>query len=249
MKNILLALMVFGSFGVSANNITPETIKYIESLPRDVAAPADLKKYNSYQGFKSWAIEVKNGRLDNSFAKRSAQMDSQREADEIALIGCETKFGNDCILYYQGIKNVLKENLYSYNNSTLKGFLSTQVDICKKFGYSSKEVGDCVQSKIDKTMDIPSFDPNQVKPRTQYSQQSRPGVNWGALSNLGACISDGSCWGGGSVAPAPRVPQANLTRTYFLSHDYMDGMNRICVYDGWTETMQGISLCPLTVKR
>jgi len=254
-KNILILMILLspGAFSplALADDISQETLEYLETLPNEIVNLKHLKKYASYEGYKSWAVEVKNGRLkDSFFSKRSAQMDSQREADEVALIGCETKFGSDCILYYRGQENILKANLYAYNNSTLKGFLSSQVDICKKMGFESGDVGSCVQSKVDKVMNIPHYDPNHSASASQYSQQPRASGNWSALSNLGACISDGSCWGGRPISPAPRaIPGPILRRTYLLSSSYMNGMNRVCVYNGWTETMNGIGICPQSIQR
>ena len=70
----------------------------------------------------------------------------------------------------------------------------------------------------------------------------RNSVNWSALSELGANLTN----------------QANnntykrlepVKRTYLFVRSYQSGMNTVCVYDGWTETMNGLAMCPLSITK
>ena len=74
--------------------------------------------------------------------------------------------------------------------------------------------------------------------------QSRS-YNWSALSELGASLSN-SANNGTYIQPQATQP---TRRTYLYVRDYMNGMNRVCIYDGWTQTMNGATLCPLSIQR
>lgn len=76
-----------------------------------------------------------------------------------------------------------------------------------------------------------------------FKQQSNQ-IDWGRAARAAADVFNNNPAFGRSATQ----PQ-DIKRTYFLKNNYMDGMNRVCVYDGWTETINGIGLCELTIRR
>jgi hypothetical protein len=204
----LLGALFIGFATLTIADATPvdkDTARYIFELPNDLGSPQAVATYLSYPNFKAFAVELVDGKISNEFAQRSGNMGSQREANDVALIQCETKNGNDCILFYEGNTNVLKKNLFAYNSGNLKGWLNGRIEICKKYGFQSNQVGSCVQNAVNRILDIPQMSKeeyqNQQNSKIVQMRRQRPNYNWDAISNLGKCIGNGTCWPANRSSP------------------------------------------------
>jgi hypothetical protein len=199
--NQLLLAFVLGFAAMSAASedaLDKESFLYILKLPKEVASDQELSTYKSYPNFKAFAVELVAGKLSMDYAQRTGNMRSQRAANDAALLNCEIENGNDCILYYEGSSNVLHANLSAYHRGKLKGFLNSRIDICKKYGFQPDQIGTCVQNAVNKILDIPTISKeqyqNQQSPKIAQMQRQKPNYNWNAITNLGKCIGDGTCW-------------------------------------------------------
>ena len=184
MKNILLTLMVFGSFGVFAED--------------------RFRTYNNYnKGYKAMAVGVQlddygNAKRNNGYGWSGGS--SQEIANSNAIQQCK-KFNPYskiiCVLEYSGKKFVYNEsiqNLKNQHDKTQKEQLANTIEelknTCKSYGFSSNDaIASCVQKEINLERD--RVQAQQIAKQNQpIIQQAQPnsGPNWDALSNYGRCL-------------------------------------------------------------
>jgi hypothetical protein len=198
MKNILLTLMVFGSFELVGSNLSAEDSRYINSMSYDLFVSQDKKKYNNFPKYKAVSIGIKNRKLDLNYVTRTGKAGSQAEANSYSLAKCETRTGLDCILFMEGQANVLKKNLTSYLSGNLIGFIPQQINLCRKYGFEGSSLANCAKENVEKI--INDFE-TYVAP--QQNQTRQRNYNWGALSDLGKDLSES--FGGRSLQPRTKI--------------------------------------------
>ena len=162
---------------------------------------------------------------------------SQSEANLKAIRACKNYNSQyECIVEMEGSNYVLIKNILEKNEQREKAYLLAKQNICKGYGFEAQNaIAICVQKEI-------ANDKLYANNRNNQNTQ-RSSVNWSALSELGATLTNQA----NNNTYKRKLDPAK--RTYFLKNNYMDGMNRVCVYDGWTETINGIGLCQLTITR
>lgn len=69
-------------------------------------------------------------------------------------------------------------------------------------------------------------------------------IDWTRAAKAAADVFNNNPAFGGSTTQ----PQ-DIKRTYILKNNYMNGINRVCVYDGWTESINGSGQCKQTIRR
>ena len=161
---------------------------------------------------------------------------SQSDANLKAINACKNyNPQHECIIEMEGSNYVLIENILEKNEQREKAYVLAKQNICKGYGFKEQNaIAACVQKEIA----------NDRLYANNLNNQNiqRNSVNWSALSELGANLTN----------------QANnntykrlepVKRTYLFVRSYQSGMNTVCVYDGWTETMNGLAMCPLSITK
>mgnify|MGYP006129684907 CR=1 FL=1 len=139
------------------------------------------------------------------------------------------------VVEWENNKYVLNENLEALRKVKVKEYLIAKQEICKRYGFkATNAIAICVQKEMSNDRLYANSQNQQNVPRSS--------INYKAISELGAVFSE-------QAKNRAYTQNQAMKKTYFLKNNYMDGMNRVCVYDGWTETINGIGLCKLTIKR
>jgi hypothetical protein len=207
MRFILLSTFLISAFLI-AEPLSQEDKQYIYSLPNNIASESQINDYKKFPNFKAWTIPIKDGRLYYEYANRAGKAHSQAEANSYSLAKCETRTGLDCILYFEGNNNVLKDNLRKYLSKNLVGFISQQLNVCRKYGYSGNALPECAKKNVEKIIvDFETYvDPNPRRP----VQRS---YNWGALGDL---INSNPAFGG---TPSTKICNFKNFRGQIISGD------------------------------
>lgn len=216
-------LIVFFTANIVNADLSDEDRKYINSLPDELFASSDLKKYMKFPKFKATAISIKNDKVNYDYASRIAKADSQAEANNVALAMCETRTGYDCIIFYEGSKRVFKKNLTSYLSGNLIGFTQTQVNICGRYGFTGQNKASCARDAVMKVLN--DWDKSSI----QYGQnQNKPSINWQGLGKLGQDILDRE---NAKLRPSPPRP-------------------KICSYScpNFEKVTTNEGICPFTIR-
>ena len=162
---------------------------------------------------------------------------SQSDANLKAIRECK-KYNpqHECIVQMEGSNYVLIKNILEKNQQRQKVYLLAKQNICKGYGFKAENaIAICVQKEIAN---------DRLYAKTLNNQNTqRSSVNWSALSELGATLTNqaNNNTYKKSLSPAKR--------TYLLVKSYQSGMNTVCIYDGWTETMNGLAMCPLSITK
>jgi hypothetical protein len=195
--------------------------------------------YNNLSGlFKAKAVAVNsNNQLTGGWGISTGS--SLINARSNAISRCKQSNSQFvCVIEWENNNYVLTKSLTSLRQQNQKQYLAAKQNICRGYGFKeSNAIATCVQNEINN---------DKIYQNAQNVQKSQSrSYNWNALSELGASLSN-SANNGTYIQPQATQPSR---RTYLYVRDYMNGMNRVCIYDGWTQTMNGATLCPLSIQR
>jgi hypothetical protein len=201
-----------------------------------VYSPMD--QYNNLSStYKAKAVGLSsNNQLQVTSAWGIAAGSSPAQARLNALSICKNYNSSfRCVVEWENNKYVLNENLEALRKVKVKEYLIAKQEICKRYGFkATNAIAICVQKEMSNDRLYANSQNQQNVPRSS--------INYKAISELGAVFSE-------QAKNRAYTQNQAMKKTYFLKNNYMDGMNRVCVYDGWTETINGIGLCKLTIKR
>ena len=205
-----------------------------------------MQSYNSLSGpYKAKAVAVYKNFTPTGGGGWSSGS-TLYEARQSALNNCKRFNPNfDCIIEFENDNYVFLQSVNKFQKEQFMVYLEQKKNSCFSYGYKD---GDALAMCVEREVNADRQKAIAQQNTQQYQNTPSRTYNWGAISDLGKCISDGSCWNTGNQASINSAPQATSMR-YFLMNQSRANNLIYCKYSGGHVTTISFGLCPQSIVR